>query len=388
MRKPTTILHFVNILGIGGAEGQFVERVRTTDFRRWRPLVAALKKTGPHLAEFQRLGLEPKEFPLAGSFAHPATALTVAKLAAWMRMQGVKLVHAQDFYTNLIAVPAARLAGAKVIVSRLDLAHWHGPRRRQALAMVTRLADRVQANAHAITRQLVEEERIPAEKIEVVYNGLDLVRFDRRRDQPLARPLPVPDGARLVTVVANLHPIKGQEDVVSALAQIAKKHPDVHLLLVGDGDKRPLIEGRARDLGIADRVHLAGHRTDIPAVLARSEILISSSYAEGLSNSVIEGMASRLPVIATAVGGSPELIEDGKRGLLVPPKAPERIAAALETLLGDEALRRRLGEQARAWVEKNVEIGSMARHFDRLYEAVLEGRPVPCEGEDSLRATA
>jgi len=384
----TPILHFVNILGIGGAEGQFVERVRSTDFRRWRPLVAALKKDGPHLAEFQRLGLEPREFPLAGSFAHPATLLTVAQLAAWMRLQGVKLVHAQDFYTNLIAVPAARLAGAKVIVSRLDLAHWHGPRRRAALRWATKLADRVQVNALAIKRQLIEEEGVAPEKIEVVLNGIDLDRFDRRQRQPLARPLPVPDGARVITVVANLHPVKGQHDVVEALSEIAARFPDVHLLLVGEGERRGPIAERAKELRIDDRVHLVGHRTDIPAVLARTEILVSSSYAEGLSNSVIEGMAARLPVVGTAVGGTPELLVDGERGLLVPPRAPARIADALCRLLEDGALRERLGAAARRFVEANLAIDTMARHFDRLYEATLDGGPVERPDRPELRATA
>lgn len=387
---PTPVLHFVNILGIGGAEGQFVERVRSTDFRRFRPLVATLKKSGPHLAEFQRLGLEPREFPLGRSFAHPSTAATVLNLAAWMRKEGVKLVHAQDFYTNLLAVPAARLAGAKVIVSRLDLAHWHGQRRRQALAWATRLADRVQVNALAIKQQLIGEEAVPSEKIELVHNGLDLSRFDRRQKQPLDGELSLPLGARIVAVVANLHPIKGQDDVVTAFSRFATEpeFSDVHLLLIGEGERRAPLESLALELGLGGRVHLVGHRTDIPAILSRVEILISSSHAEGLSNSVIEGMAARLPVIATAVGGSPELILDGERGLLVPPGSPERLAQALRLLLTDPHLRERLGNAARSYVEANLAIGQMARHFDRLYDAVLSGRAVAREDREALRATA
>lgn len=372
---PTPVLHFVNILGIGGAEGQFVERVRSTDFRRFRPLVAALKRDGPHLSEFQRLGLEPKEFPLPGSFAHPFTAGTILALAAWMKKEKVRLVHAQDFYTNLLAVPAARLVGARVIVSRLDLAHWHGPRRRQVLSWATRLADRVQVNALAIKRQLIAEERIAPDKIELVHNGIDLSRFDRRQKQPLGGELPVPEGARIIAVVANLHPIKGQEDVVTALSLLRGEpsFEDVHLVLVGDGERRGPIADQAQKLGLADRVHFLGHRTDIPAILSRVDVLISSSRAEGLSNSVIEGMAGRLPVIATAVGGNPELILDGERGLLVPPLAPERMAEALKLLLTDASLCRRLGVEARRYVEANLAIGQMAKHFDELYEAVLHG---------------
>lgn len=389
MRKSVPILHFVNILGIGGSEGQFVERVRSTDFRRWRPLVAALKKDGPHLAELQRLGLEPQEFRLRGSFAHPATLLTIGHLAAWMRLQGVRLVHAQDFYTNLLAVPAARLAGAKVIASRLDLAHWHGPRRRRALALATRLADRVQVNAHAIKRQLVNEEGIDPERIEVIYNGIDLERFDRRREEPLAAPLPMPEGARTIAVVANLHPVKGQQDVLEALGEIAGRFPDVHLLLVGEGERRGPITARARQLGLADRVHLVGHRTDVPAVLARCEILVSSSYAEGLSNSVIEGMAAGLPVVGTAVGGTPELIVDGQRGHLVPPRSPSRIADVLMKLLEAPESGRRLGEAARRFVEAELDLHTMATRFERLYDATLAGVPLqPRQAQRALRAAS
>ncbi len=378
---PTPILQLVNILGIGGAEGQFVERVRTIDPRKWRPIVACLKKTGPHLGELERAGIDPVEVPLAASLAHPRTALAVAELAGWMRREGVKLVHAQDFYTNLLAVPAARLAGAKVIVSRLDLAHWHGPRRRKALALATRLADCVQVNAHAIARQLVAEERLDAARIRYVGNGLDLARFDARRTRDPAPSLGVPPGAFVVTVVANLHPVKGQEDALAAVATLSSKLPDLHLVLVGDGDRRAPLEERARALGIADRVRFLGHRADVPAVLAASHVQLSTSYAEGLSNSIIEGMASRLPVIATAVGGSPELVADGERGLLVPPRSPLALARAIERLATDEGLRRRLGEAARAWVEAELELGANARAFDRLYEDVLLGRASSAGGE-------
>lgn len=369
--QAATILHLVNILGIGGAEGQFVERVRTTDPRRYRSLVAALETRGRHLPELQALGLEPAEFPLAASLAHPATVATIARLARWMKGNEVRLVHSQDFYTNLLAVVAAKLAGVKVIVSRLDLAHWHGPRRRLALAWATRIADRVQVNAEAVARQLRSEERLDPSRIELVRNGIDLARFDERRRRPLDAPLPVPDGADVVAVIANLHPIKGQEDVVRAVATLATRHPGLHLILVGEGERRAPIERTAASLGVSDRVHLLGHRADVPAILARCRMLVSSSYAEGLSNSVIEGMASGLPVIATSVGGNPELIDGKSRGILVPPRSPSRIADSIEGLLRDGDRARSLGRRARSFVEDNLEIGIMARSFDRLYESVL-----------------
>jgi glycosyltransferase involved in cell wall biosynthesis len=368
---PIPILELVNVLMLGGAEGQFLERLRTLDRRRYRPLVGALKPAGPHLEELRRLGIEPARVTLADSLAHPATAWAVARLAAWIRREGVRLVHAQDFYTNLLAVPAARLAGARVIVSRLDLAHWHGPSRRRALAWACRLADRVQVNALAIQRQLVTEERLPAERIALVPNGIDLAGFDARAREPLAAPLLVPEGARVVTIVANLNPVKGQEAAIDAVALLAARFPDLHLVLVGEGERRPLLAARAAARDVGDRVHLLGHRTDVAAVLRASDALVSTSHAEGLSNSIIEGMAARLPVVSTAVGGSPELVVDGKTGLLVPPRAPEALARALAQVLADADLARRLGNAARRFVAQELSVERMARGFAALYDAVL-----------------
>lgn len=371
--EPMPILQLVNVLALGGAEGQFLERLRTLDRRRFRPLVAALKPEGPHLAELRRLGIEVQHVALAPSLAHPTTAWAVGRLAAWIRREGIRLVHAQDFYTNLLAVPAARLAGARVIVSRLDLAHWHGPNRRRALAWVSRLADRVQVNALAIQRQLVVEERLDPGRIAVVPNGIDLARFDGRTREAPAAPWPVPEGAPAVAIVANLHPVKAQEDAIEALALLSGRFPDLRLVLVGDGERRGFLSARAVARGVGARVHFLGHRTDVPAILARCRALVSTSHAEGLSNSVIEGMAARLPVVATAVGGTPELIRDDRTGLSVPPRSPPNLARALERVLADPALARRLGNAARRFVEQELTVERMARSFASLYETVVRG---------------
>lgn len=372
-----TILHLVNILGIGGAEGQFVERLRWLDARRHRSLVATLRRVGPNLATLTALGMEPKEFPLGPTLAHPRTAQVIASIAALARRERVDLIHSQDFYTNLLAAPAAALCGAKLIVSRLDLAHWHGPRRRQALAWATRAADRVWANAWAIQYQLVREEGTAPSRIAVIENGIDLRRFDERAAQGLEAPLPTEPGARLLVIVANLHPVKGQEDAIDALAFVASRHPDVHLVLVGEGDRREHLLARARARRLERRVHLLGHRMDVPAILAGAELLISSSHAEGLSNSVIEGMAAGLPVIATAVGGNPELVQEGETGFVVPPHAPAALGERLERLLVDPGMGTRLGEAGRAAVEARFPIERMARRFEALYDEVLEDRPSP-----------
>jgi len=386
MSRRPGVLHLVNILGIGGAEGQFVERLRWLDPRRHRSVVATLRCQGPNLAALAALGMPPREIRLGPSLAHPATLRAIREIAELVEKENIALIHSQDFYTNLVAAPAALLTGRKLVVSRLDLAHWHGSRRRAALRWVYRAADRIWVNAWAIERQLVEEEGIDREKIRVIENGIDLARFDRRRKEPLEEGLPVPPGAPVAVIAANFHPIKGQEDAIDALAYLGSRARDLHLLLVGDGPRREALEARVRARRLQSRVHFLGHRLDVPAILNRADILISSSRAEGLSNSIIEGMAAGLGIVATAVGGTPELVRDGESGYLVPPHAPQVMAERLHALLADPARRKALGQAARATVESRFAIDVMARRFERLYDEVLEeDRPLWRQTVRSLR---
>lgn len=370
MRRPG-ILHLVNILGIGGAEGQFVERLRWLDPRKHRSVVGTLRRVGPNLATLSAIGMDPREIPLGPSLAHLRTAQVVREIARLVERERLALIHAQDFYTALVATPAAMLAGVKLVLSRLDLAHWYGPRRRAALRLACHAADRIWVNAWAIERQLATEEGIDPRKVHVIENGIDLERFDARRREGLASDLPVPAGARTAVIVANLHPIKGQEDAIDALAFLGSRHADLHLLLVGEGDRREHLRARARARRIQRRVHFLGHRMDVPAILDRADLLISSSHAEGLSNSIIEGMSAARGIVATAVGGTPELVRDGESGFLVPPHAPAVMADRLGALLADDERRARFGREARATVEARFPIELMARRFENLYDEVL-----------------
>ena len=172
------------------------------------------------------------------------------------------------------------------------------------------------------------------------------------------------------------HPVKGHSDLLMAMREVARRRPDARLVLVGDGDRRPLLERLARRLGIADRCHFLGQRRDGPAILARAVAGVSASHAEGISNAILEAMALRLPVVATAVGGTPEIVREGQDGYLVPPGAPAALARRMLDLLGDAALRRRLGERGRRIVEREFGLGQMRTGYDALYQE-LTADPAP-----------
>jgi glycosyltransferase involved in cell wall biosynthesis len=210
--------------------------------------------------------------------------------------------------------------------------------------------------------------------VSVIHNGLDLPRFDARMREGLKAPVPETGGAPVVLHVANMnHPVKRQEDLLRALAMVRLKGQVLHAFLVGDGPRRPELERMTRELGLTDTVHFLGHRADVPAVYARADFGVLCSSAEGMSNAVMEGMAAGLPMVVTRVGGNPELVADGERGLVVPPLRPQELSEAFLRLLGNRELGRRMGAEARAFVERELSLERMVRRHDALYRRVARG---------------
>ena len=381
--RPLRIAQLVRSLHFGGTEVQVVELLRGL-MRRHHVQLGVLDEAGPLLESVWKLGVIPRAFPLKGSFARPNTLWQIARLANWLRQTRADLIHAQDFYSALIAVPAAKLAGVKVVVGRLDLAHWHGKARRAVLREMTRAADHVIANAEAIRRQLMDEERISPERISVIHNGLDLPRFDEHQRAGLGSPLPeVPPGAAVVVHVANMnHGVKRQEDLLAAVALARGKGRDLHVFLVGDGPRRPELERLAGRLGLAGAAHFLGRRADVPAVYARASFGVLCSTAEGLSNAVMEGMAAGLPMVVTRAGGNAELVLDGERGLVVEPRQPARLCDAFCQLLDQGEGARRMGAAARRFVERELTLERLIASHEALYEELLcaparAGAPMP-----------
>lgn len=368
--EPIRLVQFTRSFYIGGTEVQVLELLRGLP-SSYRLQVSVLEEAGPLVGELRKLGFIPEKFPLNGSLARPNTAWQVLRLARWLERNRVELVHVHDFYATMLAVPAAKLAGAKVIVSRLDLAHWHGPARRQVLTRLTRMADHVVANAEAIRRMLVEAEGLPESRVTVIHNGLDLPRFDARIRQGLQSPVPDTGGAPVVVHVANMnHVVKRQEDLLQALALLRHEGVTLHAFFVGDGPRRAGLERRAVELGVRDRAHFLGHRSDVPGLYSRASLGVLCSTAEGMSNAVMEGMAAGLPMVVTAVGGNTDLIKDGVRGRVVMPERPAELARAFRWLLEHPEQAKDLGAAARGFVRRELSLERMVQRHDALYQSL------------------
>jgi glycosyltransferase involved in cell wall biosynthesis len=232
-----------------------------------------------------------------------------------------------------------------------------------------RAADSVVGVSRDASREMSRRHRGLDGKLVTVLNGIDVDAFRRHPDlERLAASVGVPAGARIVGTVGRLSPEKGHFLLLDAFHEVTRHHADAFLLVVGRGDLGESLARRAADLGIANSVRLLGARDDVPDLLSLMHVFVLSSFWEGLPLVLLEAMAAGVPVVSTAVGGVPEVVDHERDGLVVPPSDPAALASAMCRILDDNALANRLRFAARTKVEAQFSVASMARQHARLYE--------------------
>jgi glycosyltransferase involved in cell wall biosynthesis len=236
------------------------------------------------------------------------------------------------------------------------------------LRELTPRMDQLIAVSAMIERKLIDEGRTTT-PVRRIYNGVDLSRYD---SQEACCTLPdeygMEPGSEIVGVVARLEPEKGHATLLEAWPLVLRSVPDVYLLIVGEGSRREALEAQARDLRIAHRVVFTGRRDDVPAVTAALDVAVLPSYREAQGLSVLEAMALSRPVVASNVGGIPEMITDGITGLLVPPHDPEALAGAIIRLLRDHPYADTLGRAGHDMVHDRFCIQLMVKAVEEIYE--------------------
>jgi glycosyltransferase involved in cell wall biosynthesis len=231
--------------------------------------------------------------------------------------------------------------------------------------------------SEAIRRMLVADG-VPAAKTVTVHEGIDLGRVDAAPPANVHEELWLPHQAPLVGNVAALAPHKGQRHLVEAAALVLRQVPDARFVICGEGELRPALERQIKDHRLEKHVLLLGFRPDVLSLHKAFEIFAMSSVSEGLGTSLLDAMASGKPIVATSVGGIPEVVVDGVTGLLVPPRDHHAMAAAIVRLLKDAALRDRMGAAARALVRKKFSAERMVQETLRVYERL---RPATVKAE-------
>lgn len=347
---------------VGGTERQMVELAKRLDQSRFRAHLACFHQRGRLLDEIPER-IPVRAFPVKG-FANPRAIVQLGAFATWCRSIGADIVHTCDLYGNIFGLPGAALAGVPVrIGNRREI--LTGDKSRAQLTgqrLAYRAAHAVVANSSAARDQL-EVEGVPAERIRLIANGLDPATF--------TPPAPRAAGKRIV-MVANLRAEKGHDTLLAAAPRILERHPDATFTFVGEGPRREPLEVLVRALGIGSRVRFAGECRDVAPVLREHDLFVLPSRSEAFPNALIEAMATALPVVATRVGGIPEVVRDGVNGRLVPPDDAAALSAAVISLFDDPAQAAALGQAARLDVERHYTIDRMVERFEQLYLAEIE----------------
>jgi glycosyltransferase involved in cell wall biosynthesis len=371
---PIPVLTFLSNFLIGGTERQVVNLVKNHDRSRFDVHLACFRRAGPLLHEVDNSDVALSEYPIT-TLPSLKTLAQQARFVRYLRAHRIRVVHSFGFYANIFAIPAARIAGVALVVASIRDTGDHLTRAQKALQKsVCRAADHVLVNAQAVRDVLVTGGYDP-KRITIIRNGIDVGRFSDRPSDPTVRPsLGLPGAGPLVAVFARLNRLKGLEYFLDAAALLRDRFEEARFLIVGDSissEYREDLENRAQALGLGDRIVFAGFRSDVPLLLAEVTISVLPSLAEGLSNVVLEAMVAGVPVVATAVGGTTELIEDGVSGLLVPPRDAGALAEAIGGLLADPERGQRIGRAGRQAARERFSLQSTVEQTERLYERAL-----------------
>lgn len=361
----------------GGTELNAVRTVEQLDRERFDVSFVVLSDRGALAQRVRDAGIPIHVFPLGGFFTWQGLRAGRA-LVRHLREQRVDVLHAHDIYSNIFAVPCARIAGVPLVIA--SRRWWHAANRRVYLALnrVTyHLAHRVLANAESVGC-LVVREGVGARRVVVIPNFVENEAFERPVDTVLAAwraELGVAPDDLVVGIVANLHAIKDHATLLHAFVAVLQERPRARLVLVGDGAERPALESLATTLGIRERVVFAGRRPQRPTLHWLFDVSVLCSLGEGFPNSVVEAMAAARPLVVTAVGGVPDVVVDGETGFMVPPASPVALARRIVELLGDPELRARMGEAGAVRAREKYHAPRVIGRLESLYASFFIGGP-------------
>lgn len=371
---PRTIAFLPPRLVTGGTQRHLLEVLKFLDRRRFRPLVISAKRGGELGRAIEACGVELVQLDLGERVLSADMVRCIRRTAALFRAREVDVVQCFQWRPALIGMAAARLARrGRVVAGRRSVPVERGGR---ALfeELAVRLADRVIVNAESLRPRGAAGRRT-----DVIPSGVDTDAF---RPRPEARAgargrLGLPTTGVVVGTVGRLEARKGTALLIEAAARLIKKGlPDLRVVVVGDGPLRDELPALAARLGISDHVSMLGDRPDVAEVLTALDMFVLPSRTEGMSNALLEAMAAALPVVATAVGGNPEVVSAETTGVLVPPDDVTAMADAMLRVAMSPALATELGAAARRRVEERYGARAMVRRLEAVYAAVADRAPL------------
>jgi len=379
--ERTTLWYFIGALVVGGAERTLVDLANEVDGEEYDVTIWTIFSTNPletelspevtvrSLTDAGRVAngaIDGVESPLVYVFA-PVKFCLVA------RREQPDLIQSFLFYDNVIARIAGVFCSATIITGIREVPNEEPVVRRVLDWMTISFSDAIVSNSTA-GREYAIERGAKEENVAVVYNGRNIEQYRSAEPANLRAELDIPTESTVIGTVGRLVERKGHFDLLDAWPTIVSEIPDAHLVFVGDGADRERLAERVDSLGCAESVHFLGTRQDVPALLGAMDLFVFPSHYEGLPGAVIEAMAAELPIVATPVDGTSDLLANYRTGVFVDVQAPDEIAWATIRLQQHQSLAETLGTAAGERAASEFTIESMVDGFERVYRE-LESRP-------------
>ncbi|MEW5985372.1 MAG: glycosyltransferase [Chloroflexota bacterium] len=380
MSTPHPITYLIDALGLGGAERLLISTLRHLDRAQFAPRVCALQARdgNPVARDIERLDVAVDRVPVR-NLRDP---LALPRLLRYLGCERPALLHTQLEFANTLGTLAGRLLAIPTITTlhtfddppkgarahrRLRLMWW----------CLRHFSRRILAVSEATRQHHVRLGRLSPTQITTLYNGIDLSPFHsggwgiRGLSLGLSPNPLIPAEARILMTVAVLRPEKGIQVMLSALPAILAAVPDVYYVVVGGGDHEAILRAEAARCGVAERVIFTGVRDDVPQLLSEAHVFVLPTFADALPTVLAEAMAAGRPIVASNVGGVPEMVEHGRNGLLVPPADPAALAQACIHLLNHPAQAQAMGRAGRAIVQQRFDARRQVRRLVEIYEELL-----------------
>ena len=374
------ILHVVHSLEVGGLENGLVNLLNRLDPERFEHSVCCLTKSGKLAERIASAGVKIFELNLpAGQFRFP-----LLRLAGLFRKISPHIIHSRGWAT-VDATFAARLARRAAIIHGehgRDLVDKDGDnwKRNQIRRLVGLNVNRYVVVCDFFRSWLAQSCRVPAQKIVHIPNGVDTNRFhpqngciadgDGISHSAWRRSHDISPEAVILGSIGRLDPVKDFPTLLKGFAEIRRQHPQAVLVIVGDGPIRENLVRIGNDHGLGESIKWLGERRDIPALLRHFDLFVQTSAFEGMSNTILEAMATGLPIVATDAGGNSELVKNGENGTLIPVADVSALVGAVSAYLENAALRIEHGVESRRRVELDFDLSLMATRYANLYESV------------------
>jgi len=373
------VVTLVDRLGTGGAERLAIQTTTRLDPERFDRTLCASRRFDVAISK-QHVANALEDLRTAGVRVLGLKRTSAAQVWAWwplyrlLRRERVDVLHTHKFGSNLWGTVIGRLARVPVIIAHEHTWSYEGKpwRRIGDREVIARGSTRFIAVSREDRRRMIEIEGIDPSDVMFLPNGIPAPPPATGGD--VRAELGIAPGAPVIGTVSVLRPQKALDVLLRATQALLPEFPGLKVLIAGEGDRRFALEDLTRELGIEDAVMFLGVRTDVPDVLAALDVAVSSSDFEGSPLSVMEFMEAARPIVATRVGGVPDLIEDGVHGLLVEPQDPAAFAAAVARMLRDRDAARAMGERARERRRTEFDIDVMVRRLEQLYTELRGAR--------------